>query len=169
MRDHNPGEIVSYRQNGICRINRMIKENFGGLGVKEYYELSPIYDTKTVIYVPVDSEDLVSGMRHVLTADEIDEIIERSEAEELPWVNDTKERNNLYTQILQGGDRTKILLIIKTISIRKKELEEKKKKLYAGDAKLLLQAEKAIVEEFSFVLGIKRDDVIPYIIEKLEQ
>ena len=168
-KEHAVGEFVTYRQNGICRINKIVKQSFAGMGEKEYYELSPVYDAKTVIFVPLDSEPLKAGMRHILSRDEIDAIIAESDNEEQEWIKDAKERARAYGDILLGGDRAKILYVIKVLSLHKKELEENKKKLYAGDTKVLASAQKAITEEFSFVLGIKREEVIPYILEKLEK
>ncbi|MBE6587506.1 MAG: hypothetical protein E7647_03725 [Ruminococcaceae bacterium] len=165
--EHKIGDFVTYRQNGICRINKIVKQNFAGMGEREYFELSPVYDMKTVIFVPLDSEPLKAGMRHILSKEEIDGIINEAEHEELEWSNDTKDRAQKFGDILLEGDRAKILWVIKVLSIYKKELEEKKRKLYASDAKILSTAEKAITEEFSFVLGIKREEVLPYILEKI--
>jgi len=166
-RMHAAGDFVTYRQNGICKITRTVKQNFGGMGEKEYYELSPVYDAKSVIFVPTDSQALVSEMRHVLSREEIDAVICNSEHETLEWVEDTKERAQAFGEILSGGDRQRILWVIKVLSLYKKELEEKKRKLYATDAKILSAAEKTITEEFAFVLGIGRDEVLTYILERL--
>lgn len=167
MNDHAAGEFVTYRQNGICRINRIVKHSFADMGEREYYELSPVYDTKTVIFVPLDSEPLKAGMRHILSREEIDSIINESEHEELVWIDDTKERAQAFGDILLGGDRAKILWVIKVLSLYKKELDESKRKFYASDARILASAEKAITEEFSFVLGINRDEVLGYILERI--
>lgn len=166
-RTHEAGDFVTYRQNGICKINKRVRQSFGGMGEREYFELSPVYDAKTVIFVPVDSYELTGEMCHILNADEINDIISRSEEGEGEWISDTKQRAEAFGEILRGNDRAKILWIIKVLSLYKRELEENKKKLYASDAKLLAAAQKAITEEFAFVLGIQREEVIPYIINKI--
>jgi len=164
---HKAGDFVSYKQNGICKIKGIFKGEFAFLGEKQYYELSPIYDPKTVIFVPLDSPELLSGMQHILSKDEIDSIIKESESKESLWIDDQKERAKAFQNILMGKDRAKILWIVKNLSLYKIKLEEEKKKLYASDARILEAAQKAITEEFAFVLGIKREEVVPYIIEKL--
>jgi len=166
--EHAVGDFVTYRQNGICKIKRTVKQNFAGMGEREYFELAPVYDEKSVIFVPVDSEPLKAGMRHILSRDEIDAIISQSEADSEEWISDPKARAQAFGEIVSGDDRARILRVIKLLYRHKIELEEKKKKLYAGDAKILAAAEKAIIEEFSFVLGIKRDEVIPYIKDRLK-
>ncbi len=167
IKAHCAGEFVSYKQNGICKIEGTVKQNFVGLGERTYYELSPVYDPKSVIYVPMDSVELVLGMRHILTKEEIDRIIVGFEDEKMPWIDDPKERATAYSAIVEGEDRGKVLLVIKVLSLYKNKLEAEKRKLYASDAKLLNAAQKAITEEFSFVLGIEKSDVIHYILAKL--
>ena len=167
-RDHKVGDYVTYGSNGICKIKSILKQNFSVLGEAEYYELVKVYDEKTVIFVPVNSESLTSQMRHVLSPDEIEEIISRTEKDESEWIEDAKERAQAFGEILQSGDREKILWVIKVVSIYKKSLEEQKKKFYATDQRILQAAEKIITEEFSFVLGIKKEEIIPYIISKYE-
>ena len=57
---------------------------------------------------------------------------------------------------------------MKELSLYRISAEKEKKKFYVSDAKLLAAAEKAIFEEFAYVLGIERDEVIPYIMNKAE-
>ena len=164
---HKAGDFVTYRHNGICKITDIQTLSFGGTDKRDYYRLSPIYDEKTEIFVPTDSVELVVQMRHVLNREEIDEIIESTDSENgVEWVDNTKERSKIYGEIIEGGDRTKILCIIKILSLYEKELEGTKKRLYATDKALLNQAQKIITEEFAFVLGINWEEVIPYILQK---
>ena len=169
VREHKIGDFVTYRQNGICRIKGIVKQNFPAVGEAEYYELTPVYDEKTVIFVPLGADALTKQMRHILSREEIDEIITIAQNEGTGWIEDTKERAQIFGDILQGGERGKILWVIKVLSLYKKELEENKRKLYASDARLLTTAEKIITEEFSFVLGIKREEVLPYILSKIDK
>jgi CarD family transcriptional regulator len=167
--EHKVLEFVKYRQNGICEIKRIVKQDFACMGEKEYFELSPVYDHKTVIFVPVDSEALQSEMLHVLSVAEIDEIIGNSLSEEILWISDNKERARKYTEILTEGNSAKILSLIKTVLNKKRELIENNKKLSASDLKILSSAQKMITEEFSFVLGIDKDEVNEYLVNKLNK
>ena len=166
---HKVGDFIKYRQNGICEIKGIVKQNFAYMGEKEYFELSPVYDAKTVIFVPVDSEYLQNEMQHVLSSAEIDEIIGTSLNEEMLWISDNKERAHSYTEILTEGNSAKILSMIKTLLNKKRELLENNKKLSANDLKILSSAQKMITEEFAFVLGIEKDKVEEYIVNKLNK
>ena len=83
MEKFKAGDCVNYRRNGICKVVRITKRDFGTLGETEYYELSPVYDPKTVIYVPTEALTLTQGMRRLLSAQEIERIIEESEGGEI--------------------------------------------------------------------------------------
>lgn len=168
-RDYLVGDFVTYKQNGICRICAIVKQNFAQMGEKEYFELRPVYDEKTVVFVPKDSQILTSTMRRILTEEEIRAIIDESELKEIEWIENTKDRSRQYEDIINEGDRRRILCIIKTLYLHKASLEEKQRKMYATDARILALAEKIIADEFSFVLGIDRKEVIKYIVERIKK
>jgi len=81
----------------------------------------------------------------------------------LEWLEDGKTRSDLFEKILSDGDRKKILEMIKCIEEKKKELAEQAKKLRIADETALKTAEKIISEEFSFILGIPKENVGEYI------
>ncbi len=166
---HKTGEYVSYKNNGICKIVDIVTKEFAGMDSKTYYELQMVFDQGNVLYIPVDAENLVQEMRHVLSAQEIEDVIVQSEQYQDMWIDDGKARAAQYEEILAEGDRSRILWIIKTLSAHRKQTEQNKKKMYAADAKVLASAEKIIKEEFAFTLGIDREQVIPYIIDQLRQ
>lgn len=165
---HNINEYVMYRQIGICQIIDIRKENFGGSNEKIYYVLKTMTD-KTTIYVPVDSENISLHMRHILSVDEIQSIIDKSEESLNEWVEDSKLRSEYFEQILQNGNMAEILWIVKVLSMHKIYVDKNNKKFYASDEKILSKAEKLITEEFAFILGIDKRQVIPYIIKHINQ
>lgn len=165
---HAVNEYVSYRHSGIFKISEICDRELVGNGKKSYYVLQSVYDKNSKIYVPTDVKDLSDSMKHILTVDEINSIIARTEEISTEWIDDNSERANRFSEILNRGDRAEILWLVKMLSLHKGELSEQKKKFYSCDEKILNIAEKMITEEFAFVLGIKKDDVIPYIITQCE-
>ncbi len=164
---HNIGDYVMYRHNGICRISDIKSENFGGMGEKEYYFLTSVFNEKNEVYVPLGSP-LADEMYRLLTAEEIDDIIKMSEEKEENWITDSKERSAFFDSVLKSGNRTQILKVFKLLALRKMELDTQKKKLHANDERILAAAQKLIVEEFAFVLGIPQSEVIPFIVDKIK-
>lgn len=165
---HRPGEFVMYRGSGIYRIDDIRKESFGTIGERTYYVMSAAKDRNSIIYAPVDAKDIELNMRHVLTPDEIDAVIGESEGTDILWVEDTKEREARFSSILANGRSSDILWLFKTLTLYRTELERNKRKLYASDAKILAAAERAITDEFSFVLDIPAGEVVPYIVSKID-
>ena len=165
---HRVGEYVCYKNNGICKIVDIVTREFAGMEPKTYYEMEMVFDNHTVLYVPVDSPALERGMRHVLSPQEIHSVIADSEQYQDLWIEDEKARTAKYEALLEEGDRGRILWLVKTLSLHKIEAEQNKKKLHAADTKILETAEKIIKEEFAFALGIEKEQVIPYILDQLQ-
>lgn len=167
---YNLGDYVIYEQSGICKIVDIREEKFDKYTKKKFYILNPVFSSlSTVIYVPVDREDLNVHMQHLLTKEKINEIILNSNEKDIKWVEDSKARFDLYNEILKTGDRIKILRIIKSLSVFKLNREKEDKTFYVSDKRLLDTALKNITEEFSFVLSIEQDEVVPYIISMIEK
>lgn len=160
---HRKGEYVMYKSSGICEITDIRTEEFSGSGERAYYVLRSVYDCASVIYVPVDAPSLDVNMRHILTRAEIHAIIDRTEDLGEEWIEDGKERAAHFDTLLASGDRAEILWLVKAISLYRIQAEKNKRKLYAADERILSSAERVIKEEFAFVLGIEREEVIPYI------
>ncbi len=163
---HKLGDYVMYRNNGICEIVDISSQRMGGANA-EYYILQSVYNANTKIFVPVASP-LVSEMRHILSVGEIHAIIDASEESGNEWVDDSKLRASKFEQIMADGDRAQILWLVKVLSMHKVDVEGQKRKFYASDLKILTLAEKIITEEFAFALGISKDEVIPYIVRRIE-
>ena len=158
---------IIYGANGVCKINDIRKEKLCGTK-QTYYVLSPIDNNSSTIFVPVDNEALVAKMKHLLKRDEIISLIEDVKDQFLPWISDNKERGEYYTILLSRGDRKEILSMIHTIYLKRSELSEQRKKLWAVDENALKRAEKIINDEFSLVLGITPDKVAGFIRETVQ-
>lgn len=157
------GDFVMYKNNGICKITDIRPQTFGDGAERIYYVMCSVYDERSVMYVPTDAKDLDLNMRPILTCEEITAIIRESELIPMDWIPDSKKRSEYFESIMTGGNRAEILWLVKLLSIKKREAEETKTKFYAADAKVLAGAERIISEEFAFVLGLKKSEVIPYI------
>ena len=163
--DYSVGNYVLYKANGVCLIAD-ITEKDTPAGKTKYYILKPVYCETATVYVPTNSPDLKKNMRRVLTKQEIDSLIDETEKLDDNWSEDRKLRAEIYSDILSKGNRKDILLIVKSLSLHKSEIEKAKRRFGANDSKVLAAAEKLITDEFAFSLGIKQDEVIPYIIKR---
>ena len=160
---YHVGEYISCQGIGICQISDISEMDFGDYNPKKYYKLKPVYDVHSTSYLPVDSPEVNSKLRRLITKEELDEVIDDAEKVDIDWIENGKQRAERFSEILSGGDRVEALWLVKTLSLHKAEVEAQSRKFYASDARILAAAEKLVCEEFAFVLGCSKNEVIPYI------
>lgn len=155
-------DIVTYSTHGVCRIFSVETRNFSGTPA-EYYVLRSEGDSRNTFYVPTDNKALTSQMHRVLSRDELDELIRAMPDEKYIWIEDDNLRKAEYEKILRSGNRRKLIQLIKTLYIRRKDKMSENRKLRSADEHFLKDAEAALYEEFAYVLDIPREQVLPYI------
>ena len=107
-------------------------------------------------------------MREILSADQIYSIIKELPDKDPVWIDDDNIRKAKYQEIIDEGDRSKIMLIIKTLYRHRLSQEEKGRRLHQADEYILNQAEKLLHNEFALVLDIKPEEVVPFIMKQIE-
>ena len=127
-----PGQTVLYGTEGICTIETIETLRIGGKRSK-YYVLRPVYRTRATIYVPTDNELLCSRMRPVLSEPEIESLLQSAAGESISWIDDPNERKQVFAQILSGGDRRRVLHLIRMLYVRRRELQKNGKHLRIAD------------------------------------
>ena len=160
-------EIILYDTEGVCRISEITEKTFGGKKQK-YYILSTVSKNSMTIYVPVDNEKQTIKMRKILSSDEIYKLIRNMPNEDLIWIENDGERKEKYKQIIQSGDRRGLIKIIRTLHFQKEQLTKQGKKLHMSDEQFMKSAQKILHEEFSHVLKIEPNQVIPFIVNELK-
>ena len=156
-------DIVMYGTQGVCRITGIMERNFDG-GKHEYYELRPVYDEKSTLFVPVANETLTGKMHRVLSADAIDALIQAMPEEKTAWIVDEGERKRRYKDIMETGDRKELVKMIKTLYLYRQKQQAAGKKIHVCDEHFLKEAERILYDEFAFVLRIDREKILDYII-----
>ncbi|MBQ2862971.1 MAG: CarD family transcriptional regulator [Clostridia bacterium] len=159
---------VLYATDGVCVIEDIAERTFGGK-TETYYILKPYAKAISSIMIPVANEVLVSRIRRLLSVDEVLSLIDRMPQENsMEWIEDRKTRNAEYRSIIIEGDRVKLVRLIRTIYRYAQRQKEIGKKIHAQDERALGEAERILYDEFSVVLGIKREDVLGYIRDRLK-
>ena len=145
-------ETVLYANNGLCLIEDVRQESFSGES-RTYYVLAPLNDSKSRVYVPTDNEIVLKKMHKLLSEEQAVELIKALPSLETEWISHDKMRQDFFKKALESGDRRAIGAAYRTLTLKKKELEGRGKKLRAADEAILSNAQKMLLEEFSFVLG----------------
>lgn len=159
-------DVVLYGTAGACRITNFSRQKFAGVE-REYYELRPVYDEKSTLFVPADNQTLIDKMKRILSVEEIYQLIHGMPEEGEIWIDDEKKRNEKYRDIIAKGDREELIRLIKTLYLYKQRVEKKGKRLHAGDEKVLNDAQKILYDEFAHVLKINPSEVVDFINREL--
>lgn len=161
------GDIVLYGNDGVCSIQEKVIKKIGGID-HEYFVLKPCNKEGMTIFVPLDNEKAYAKLREVLSKDEIQELIETMPDNDMIWIEDANIRKKKYGEIIASGDHLEIVKLIKTLYINKEKQENEGKKFHVQDKNFLMMAETMINDEFSVVLDISPEEVLPYIINSIE-
>lgn len=156
------GDLFVYGSSGACRITDIKKENFGK-DEMTYYILSPVFDQKETIYVPVDNDALVSKMKRILTPEEINALIKTLPHKKSIWIENVNQRREAYKKIIRQANREELLSLIKTLYVRRMELKEAGKNLSVYDERFFRHAQSIIHSEIALVLQIPREEIPSYI------
>lgn len=159
-------DTVMYGQSGICKITEICDRKFGRETLK-YYVLRPVYGDNTVIYCPVDSDKV--RIRKLLLAEEVVALIREMPAQQGDWIENDNLRKEAQTEILRRGDHKELIALIKTLYRKRTETENSGRRFHRADAEAMAQAEKMLYQEFAQVLDIAPDEVVPFIIGKIEK
>ena len=151
------GAYIICGQHGVCRVESIgpIRLSEASAG-KDYYTLAPLYSKGGVIYVPADSEKII--MRYVLSKEEAKKLI--GEIKDIDMLGMKK--------ALRTCDVRQWVRVIKTVYERKQKRQAQGKKVTAGDERCLHAARENLYGELAVSLGIEKNDVERYIMEKME-
>lgn len=163
---YNVNDIIIYGSQGACRIEEIVEKDFCGKKAM-YYNLTLLCNENATIFVPVNNAALTSKMKRILTLDEVHEIIDNIPNEETIWIENENTRKEKYKEIILSGNRKDLVKLIKTLHLYKQEQLKKGKRLYSCDEIMLKEAEKLLYDEFALVLNIKRDAVLPFILDRI--
>ncbi|NLN23186.1 MAG: CarD family transcriptional regulator [Clostridiales bacterium] len=154
------GDTVVYGTNGTCEIVEISEFDFTGEKTL-YYVLRPKGDKSSLIYVPTDNKDLTSKMKYTLDEDEIRKLIESVADFEPLWVDNAIARKQRCRDIVASGDRRELICMVKNLYHREKQMKAKGGKLNMTDEQYYRTAIKMLCDEFSDVLKISHEKLIP--------
>lgn len=158
------GQYVVYGTNGICLVEDIRMMKFALDTEKNpYCILKPASSDSSTIYVPLNNEKLMGKLRPVMTKEDIDSLLLGMRDKEITWDGDRRNRTERFHDILAGGVTQTLLLMIRCIYMKKRELISLGKNLSATDEGTLKSAEKLVEEEFSYALHIPKEEVTTYI------
>ncbi len=162
------GEYIVYGRSGICLVEDITYLNITGADKKRlYYVLVPLNIRGNRIYFPVDKEN--ANARKVITKKEAEDFLDEIAGIGELWVDNEKLREEEYKKAMNSGDCHQWASIIKTLYHRKQSRISQGKKVPAMDERYMKMAEDALYGELAFVMGRKKEEMVPLIAEHIEK
>ncbi len=157
---------VMYAGHGVCQI---LGTELKAVDRKkiEYYVLEPVEQPGTRYFVPTQNAVAVAKIQPVLTAQQIDALLETVADTETAWIPDENLRKQRYRELLAGGDRAALICMMRMAYLHKLEQLAAGRKFHLCDENFLRDAERLLNSEFSLVLCIDNTDVGQYIRSRL--
>ncbi len=155
-----------YSVNGVCEITQITEREIGKKKIR-YYVLKPVYNDTSTVFVPTDNENLVKKMKKLITSSQLDDVINDLSKRNVKWNSDDVLRKQEFRNIISLGNISDILVVLKSLWLHSLDQMNKGRKLHLSDEIFLKDAEKMVKEEISCVIGVDRDDIIPYIKKKI--
>ena len=160
------GDYIVYGAAGICQVKEI-----GTLSMKAadkdrlYYTLEPLNSKGSSVYTPVDNTKVV--IRRILSKKEAEQLICDIPHIEALWVENDKQREQVYRESARKCDCREWIRIIKTLYLRKQDRIAHGKKVTATDERYLHRAEESLYSELSIPLGVEKERMADYITERV--
>ena len=158
------GDLILYGRTGVCCVKEIVEDKNG----TKFYTLCPLYQNCN-ISSPVGSGKVYS--RPIITREEAEALIAQmpSVAAQPYYNRNLNQLREYYRSQLESPDCATLILLVKSLYVKKKEAEEQMRKFGAVDERFMKEAENLLFGEFAAALDIERDEVEKYIAKKLAQ
>lgn len=164
------GDNVVYGSNGVMTVVDMRDEAFGNISRTYYVLKAPCENSDSLTFVPRDNEKLVSAMRPLLMREEIESLILSSdEIPLLDFIEDNRQRAESFKRIIEEGDRTKLISLIKSVLATGARRNAEGKKNYLADEAAMRKAEHVLYSEMAVVFGVAEESVPELIMQMREK
>ena len=144
------GDKVVYGVVGVCEVENIDTPPIKGIS-GDYYFLQPVFDSKGIIYSPVDSNKVM--IRSIMTVKECDKLKERARNCKKDGELSEKVTPMQYDEHMKSQDALKLMHVIK--NERAKDL----RKMKSADSRMLLAARKLLYGEFAAAYNQAFDEV----------
>ena len=139
-------EKVVYGVVGVCEIEQIGRPPIKGID-KDYYFLQPVYDSKGIIYSPVDSTKVM--IRGIIDKDACKKLIERAkhcrEDEEL----NEKVHPMKYDEMVKSQDLVQLMHLVRALFNIKNDRAKELRRIKSADSRMLTTARKLLYGEIS--------------------
>lgn len=160
-------DVIMYGSQGVCEITGIEEKSISGVK-RKYFVLKPVRDNGSTIFAPTDNEQVLKKMRRLLSAEEINTLIDSMAKEEAAWIANESQRKDVFRATLAGGNHSELIRMIKAIYLHKQEREAAGKRLHMTDDRFFKDAEQILYNEFQYVLKLSnKEELMSYILARI--
>ena len=158
------GELVFYGRTGVCRVAEVLSDAPEG---PVFYALQPLYQT-CAIRIPANNPKVY--LRTIACRAEADALLAELPALEAePYYNrNLNQLRAYYLSCLENRSCRDLARMVKSLYLKKAELEAQKKKFGAVDERFLREAEGLLYGELAAALTLDRAEVQKLIAKSME-
>lgn len=156
-----------YGIHGVCRIEDIECKNVEHKQV-QYYVLRPCGQSGAVYYVPMHNAAAVAKMRKMLTAEQLNALLQAPQLRQDCWIGEENLRKERYRQLIARADCAELIAMVRFLRAHKQQQLNAGKKVHLCDENFLKDAQRLITAEVSQILNIRPDQVEGYIRGYLE-
>ena len=156
------GDRVVYGIHGVCCIVDQEERIIDRKKVL-YLALEPVGQAGSRYLVPTHNAAAMAKLCKLLTAQELEQMIHSPQIMTDAWISDENLRKQTYRELINSGDRIRLLQMISTLYRHKEEQYAAGRKVHLCDDNFLRDAEKLLSGEISYVLGMDADQARSYL------
>ena len=110
----NKGEYIVHGRKGVCKVEDITHLDIDGADKKRlYYVLIPMKNQDSKVFYPTDNDKI--PMRTIHTKDQVEEIVEHINEIEPIWIDNERQREYKYKEVIGSCDCKQLIGIIKTL------------------------------------------------------
>ena len=156
------GEQVVYGMHGVCCVVDQEERTVDRKKV-QYLVLEPVGQTGSRYLVPVHNKNAMAKLCHMLTAEQLAQMVQSPKVHADGWIRDENQRKQLYRDLISSGDREKLMQMVCTLYRHKAEQAASGKKVHLCDDNFLRDAEKLLCSEIALVMNMAPDQAKVYL------
>ncbi len=157
------GDYVVHGNSGVCQVEAIeTMDSIGPDDKRVYYTLIPLYTSGSKFFVPTDSKKVV--LRAVITKKEADKLLEDWDDIDTLWIENDKNREEIYKEALRSCDTREWVRLIKTSYQRNQSRMKRGKKATTSDERYLQMAEENLFGELAIPFKMTRGEAEDYLI-----
>ena len=161
-------QLIMCGGHGVCRVVDVTGNPIDRLDkIRKYYVLEPVFEKGSTVYTPVDNDKVI--MRRIMNKEEAEELVDKITQINTVWIQEEKNREQMYKEAIRTYDCHSLVQIIKTLHLRKQRRLKEGKKVLSSDEQYLRKAEELLYSEISLALSIPKEEVGTYIKEAVHR